>query len=220
MFSLSHHAYLIEGEGSLIIPEICKFLEKSGISIQGNPNVCQEVYENFSIEDSRNLKLRQGERGNEGDKKIFILDVKSFGHEAQNALLKVFEEPAAETHFFIITPQAANLLDTVKSRLITIRFEGNKNKNLDEATSFLKMKPAERLEYVKKLVKKYEDEEIHDQFKTEALNLVNGVEFILHQKFNKTEPFIFEELAKCRSYLNDRGASVKMILEHLSLILL
>lgn len=42
--------------------------------------------------------------------------------QAANALLKTFEEPPANTHFFLICPSPSSLLATVRSRVQVLRF--------------------------------------------------------------------------------------------------
>ena len=54
-------------------------------------------------------------------KKIFIIETGFFTREAQNSLLKVFEEePTEGTHFFVFTPSAETLLPTLRSRMVIL----------------------------------------------------------------------------------------------------
>lgn len=58
-----------------------------------------------------------------GRYKIFILlEAHRMTEEAQNAFLKVLEEPSQTTIFILITPKPDNLLPTILSRLYPIRF--------------------------------------------------------------------------------------------------
>ncbi len=59
----------------------------------------------------------------ESQTKYIVLGSQSFGIEAQNSLLKVFEEPPKNIEFIIISPTKSNLLPTVRSRLPI--FKGN-----------------------------------------------------------------------------------------------
>ena len=59
----------------------------------------------------------------ESQVKYLILGSKSFGIEAQNSLLKVFEEPPRNIEFIIISPTKSNLLPTVRSRLPIVKGE-------------------------------------------------------------------------------------------------
>lgn len=57
------------------------------------------------------------------DKFYVIKNSDILTEEAQNALLLTFEEPPAFAHFFLISTNASNLLETVRSRAITVRTE-------------------------------------------------------------------------------------------------
>lgn len=55
--------------------------------------------------------------------KIAIIDrADMMTHEAQNALLKVLEEPKGEKIIFLISPKSENLLETIVSRVYPIKF--------------------------------------------------------------------------------------------------
>ena len=75
------------------------------------------------------------------------------------------------------------------------------------------------------IAKKMADD-IADEKKTkaDAVSFLNSVEKVLREKIGKrkftpSEAEAFEELIKFRGYLYDRAPSVKMILEHLALVL-
>lgn len=55
----------------------------------------------------------------------------------------------------------------------------------------------------------------------DAKDLVNSLEILIHQssKLTKEDSWRLGEIIKARKYLSTPGASVKMILEHLSLVL-
>jgi hypothetical protein len=216
-----HHAYLIEGEIKDILPEVAVFLESLGINKEGNPDVYEEVFENFSIEDSRRIKARQSEAAL-GTKKFFILGANFFLHEAQQALLKVLEEPAPHTHFFLITPKPDLIIDTLRSRLYEISERGELSaEDLAAADNFLKASLAERLAQIEEILKSEDQAAL---LKMKGLKLLNSLEKILCGKWDRTnrgaeEVFCLEEIGKCRNYLSHRGSSIKMLLEHIALIL-
>ena len=54
-------------------------------------------------------------RPNEGRRKIYILE-QDMGEAAQNALLKILEEPPAYGAFLILAPNAEKMLATIRSR--------------------------------------------------------------------------------------------------------
>lgn len=55
--------------------------------------------------------------------KVYIIDnAHTFTKEAANAILKTLEEPSSDTHFFLITDRYEQVLPTIRSRCINIRF--------------------------------------------------------------------------------------------------
>ena len=220
-----HHAYLLEGEHEQILPELVSMLESMGISCEGNPDVSKEFFDMFTIDQSRQIKARQIEKGAESKKKIFILGVQFFTIESQHALLKVFEEPADDVHFFIITPRADALLDTLKSRLVVVRKNEDFSSQADEkmGINFLNTTKAERIKKIAKFIKDHDDEDVHESLKSDAIKFINSIELALWNKtkdraMTKDEQFLFEETRKCRGYMADRGASAKILLEHIAIL--
>ena len=73
--------------------------------------------------------------------RLFILhDFDKATNEAQNALLKVLEEPSPRTYFVLVTPHPEILLATLRSRLSEIVSSVDTAKT--DATDFLKASPA------------------------------------------------------------------------------
>jgi DNA polymerase III gamma/tau subunit len=61
---------------------------------------------------------------NESDYKIYIVEsADKMTVEAQNAFLKIFEEPPAGVFFFLLCDNASVLLSTVRSRAPVLRME-------------------------------------------------------------------------------------------------
>jgi DNA polymerase-3 subunit delta' len=56
-------------------------------------------------------------------RRVVIIDqAQTLNLQAANALLKILEEPPAETYFFLIAPSSAGLLPTIRSRSRTVQF--------------------------------------------------------------------------------------------------
>ena len=98
-----------------------------------------------------------------GENKVLIIAASRAYHEAQNALLKIFEEPTADTHFFLVMPSSEGLLPTLKSRLYIVEGESG-NRGEAEAKGFLSATKPKRLEIVKKMT-----DEISDEKKTKIV---------------------------------------------------
>jgi len=221
--NLAHHAYAIVGDNSGRA-EIIKLLEEThGIPIRGNPDFFNREYENFTIDDARELKANHEMRPiHTSGKKIFILSMTGATSEAQNALLKLLEEPAEYAHFFLIIPSAHLLLPTVRSRVSLIagnranalRKSGTDNDNEFEAVKFIKSSTAERLEIIKRLMDSISKERKNKQ---DAITFLNNVESILHKEGVKKNGTALETIKHARKYLNDRSPSLKMLLEYVAL---
>ncbi|MFZ2544541.1 MAG: AAA family ATPase [Candidatus Saccharimonadales bacterium] len=75
---------------------------------------------NIIIEDIR--KLYEQTRTKQPNKQIYIIDTgeQSMTHSAQNAFLKLLEEPRSDVHFIIATHQFNQLLPTIVSRSLRL----------------------------------------------------------------------------------------------------
>jgi len=222
-----HHAYLIEGMYSEIVPEILKFIEILGIGIVGNPDFYHISIDSFKMEDACNLKSLSLEKGFSSNKKIFLISANNFLLEAQNTLLKMFEEPIENTHFFIITPDINILNKTLISRFYLIRTKVNLEKELIEANKFIIMHLRDRIDFIKELIADNDDEfdddtetVISSSARSKSLKFLNALELVLHQKFilkpNISINF-FNQIFKVRKFLSQPGSSIKTLMESLAL---
>jgi DNA polymerase III delta prime subunit len=204
-----HHAYFIEGEKSAILAELEAFLKESlEISRHGNPDVHYGEHESFGIDEGRALQEMQSMRPVMGDRKIFIIHVTAITSEAQNSLLKVFEEPTPGTHFFIISSSQRILLPTLRSRMVVISHASlGKTDMKGEARKFIPMSPKARLEFVAPY--------IEEKDKAKAEDFLQAVVGELHRE--KKLDAIKEILTLIR-YLKDRSPSLKLILERIALL--
>lgn len=209
-----HHAYGILGEREKIKTELHDFLIKDlKFTINNNPDFWQGDFNVFKIDHSRNLNEEHLKLPIKYDKKIFVISANFMTRGAQNSLLKILEEPRAGTIFFLLLPAGVELLPTLKSRLIfgsSVLEE--KRQGVEK---FLVAKTGEKLEIVTKILKDIKDEKLT---KTDAISFVKSIEIVLNQK-KKKDFLIMEELEKAISYLNDESPSIKVILEHLALVL-
>jgi DNA polymerase III delta prime subunit len=231
--TLSHHAYTIVG-GANVRLALVSFLEREhDIRTRGNPDFFMQKYEVLTIGDARALKLahatrpfsvKSGKDGEEG-KKFFIIELDSITEEAQNALLKVFEEPNEYAHFFLIIPSAELLLPTLRSRLYMVRApiekdgeeEGGKGRDVKvdkNLADFLLGSKAERIAFVDRLATDISDGK---KPKTAALDLCASLSRHLRNDGIKKNAQALAILAETESYLRDRAPSVKQLLEYVSL---
>jgi len=216
-----HHAYAIQGDKENVMPDLLKFLaEDFGVGIKNNPDFSYQEFETFTIDDGRDLQDRHNRRAI-GDKKIFIIVTRFITTEAQNALLKLFEEPTGNTHLFLVMPNTQVLLPTLRSRLVILNYKDDgRDQSASEkdatqlAKKFLVAKPAERIALLKNLIEEKDKAKAID-FVT-ALEHALAPELTLHAKTTNIAKSL-EEILTAKKYLHDRAPSIKLLLEHLSL---
>lgn len=210
----NHQSYLIESEMNKGIIFVEEFLKMEwGIEKQGNPDFYFFEFETLSIDEARKIKAIASTKPF-GEKKIIIISANFIGGEAQNALLKTFEEPNKDIYFFIIMPNTTSLLPTVKSRLMKISLLDSKRKIDDKAKEFLKGGIDDRL----KILSTFLSHESETK-KSDLIKFLDNIEFELQNKYlndtNVQRSLI--ELGNLKGYLYDRAPSVKMIAEYLAL---
>src|SRR3989344_303159 len=239
-----HHAYLIEGEREEILSENLKLLESFGVKTNANPDFLQISLDTFKIDDARNLKSFAIEKANTVDKKIFIISANNFLLEAQNSLLKMFEEPIDKTHFFLITPDTNALLKTLVSRFYFISTK-SLSEGEQDAEKFIQMPLQKRIDFIKELLTEVEEQGEEgnkiaplNSSRSKALKFLNAIETLLHRKFEKnffgfTLPGVpggsytvqnsfqicFDQIFKVRKFLRQPGSSTKTLMESVAIVI-
>ncbi len=236
--TLSHHAYCLVG-GDSIHSELISILEKKhSIQIRGNPDLFDKKFESLTIDDVREIKsIHETKPVSIESKKVFIITASAITIEAQNALLKILEEPAEYAIFFLIVPSAHILLPTVKSRLSLIGDGGNSRgaESIEDieiskmAEKFYNSSPAKRLEIVKALIEDISKDPTSPldknsglrrarKTKQDALNFLDAVQSVVYKKRGmKDGVSSLEAIETARKYVGDRAPSLKMLLEYVAL---
>ena len=213
-----HHAYYIEGPLALF-DQYKEHLKPLGRSPTGEAFWAKN-FERFGIDEARSLAELAGLK-NVGEATFFIATA-SLTTEAQQALLKLFEEPQAGTMFVLLLPRGS-LIATLRSRMMPYpRPTHNKQGStlLGQARSnlavkkFLAASQKERSAEVAKLLK--DEENVRERVR----EFLDALEAELHPAIKKQEVREgMQDIAKVRSYLGDRSPALKMLLEHLTLSL-
>ena len=225
-----HHAYLIEGKREEVLPEISKFLESVGFKTEGNSDFLKIEVDSFKIENARNLKSYSTEKSFGAGRKIFVITANSFLLEAQNSLLKMFEEPIPDTHFFLIVPDQNALLKTFVSRFYVVKREGESKDTYTEAEEFISMPLKNKIDFIKDMLAEVDEKddegneiEVLDSTRSKALNFLNHLETALHERFvsrfHLDDTKAFEHIFKVREFLRMPGSSAKNLLESVALIM-
>ncbi|HEY4503239.1 MAG TPA: hypothetical protein VJC14_02295 [Candidatus Paceibacterota bacterium] len=218
-----HHAYLIEGVREEMVPEILSLLPELGVEVMGNSDFAHVTLDTFKVEDARNLKSYALERANSGGKKVFIVATNNFLLEAQNTLLKMFEEPIENTHFFLIVPDASALLKTFISRFYFISARQDLAVELKEAEKFIAMNPSARINFIKELLAENEDDDealALDSSRAKALRFLNELESALHKNPVSRMPLdTYQQIFQVRKFLRMPGSSTKSLMESVALVI-
>ena len=188
-----HHANLVIGGQS----DAEKILDETFGSLKGSPDFFVLKYSSLGIDEARGLSESVAKSAFTG-RKIYLIIPEKISIEAQNALLKTFEEPIANTYFFLVLKDAGLIIPTLLSRMQIISHLAVKPPS-GEAEKFVKLSLKERLLFVKKFV---DDEK----------NLSNFLDELL--LFTRSE-----RVFKLRLFADDRSVSSRLILEHLALVL-
>ncbi len=166
-------------------------------------------FERFGVDDAREL-IALANLKNFANA-AFLVGAVSITSEAQQALLKLFEEPQSGTTFILLLPHGL-LLSTLKSRMLEypkIQITNNKSQTIEK---FLKSNQKERSDFITKLLK---DEE---GLKERVRDFINALEIELSKNIKKNKD-VLVDVAMVRDYLGDKAPSLKMLLEHLALSL-
>lgn len=196
-----HHTNLLVGSrswGYSIIPEA----ERTP-----GPDVTIYDQESLSIAHVRALALEAILRPVHREHRTFIIACDTLLHEAQNALLKLFEEPNAETAFYLIIPREDMLLPTLRSRLHVLAVE-EENRDTGVFESFRKAPYSERLTLIQ--------EKLAAEDSMWVESVVHGFEVYAEMK---RDTRLMHEAMRTQSYIHTNGSSKKMLLEHLALTL-
>lgn len=210
---INHHAYLLEGDIEPSYESLLKTLTKLEIVTLGNPDIFIKDYENLLIDDVREIKDFESESPfNKNGRKIIILKTRMFSYPAQNALLKVFEEPREGVVFFLIIPDATKLFPTLRSRLFSLTGTFAVDDEIrDHVKQFLKMDKSERISFIKK----FTDMESKVLLKEKSIKFLNFLEKEFSQMDEKDKKKV-EEVYLAKKYIGDQGSSPKILLEHIA----
>lgn len=117
-----------------------------GLNKDNNPDFREIIQEKLGIDDSRDLIDSVFKTSAYGGKKIYILKIGHAMREAQNALLKILEEPPKNTYFLFYIRDFQNIIETLKSRMALV-FCGAENRPEISLENFLKMNLIEKLDF-------------------------------------------------------------------------
>tara|TARA_B100000745_G_scaffold300584_1_gene255519 strand:+ start:546 stop:1172 length:627 start_codon:yes stop_codon:yes gene_type:complete len=203
-----HHALLY-----IDSPNSCKSCTKALQKELNVSSIDTRVYEQekFPIADARTLVQNIQTTPLAGEKTLTVIAVEKVDIEAQNALLKIAEEPPKHAHIALIVPSIDMLLPTLISRFVLF----GSNSGVDDTSSakeFMSATTAARQKITEKIVK--------DKDNLAAKTLIRDLESFFAKSSEKEKyKDEIQDLMAFRQYIEQRGASMKFMLEHLALTL-
>ena len=198
-----HHAlvYIADSLPESAVPEKYK--------IQ-SVDVAHVVRDRLGIDDVRKLIATAAQAGVTKDGRVFVIVTQNIPVEAQNALLKLFEEPPRDAQFLVVIPDENMLIPTLRSRVQVTDAKSSVDAYSEDFTTFLGMSQKERMDHIASLAKAKSvsimTTIVNDTARYAAAQLPKETDLA------KTAVFV-------QSYFGTPGASKKMLLEELALSL-
>lgn len=211
MFSKEHHAQFVPGKREDSLKKILSFLDTEGVAVKANPDVLIIQTETFGINESKSLKSFQSVKPFGRGSKYVVISFFSITREAQNALLKIFEEPIGKTRFLVAAPSFEILLPTLQSRFELVRTDRPSGKSNFDGQAFMASTIRKRVETIQVIFEKKDKEK--------AIELLDAIETaVQNSRLYKTKEFqsVVTDILSAKKELRGRSPSVKMLLEHIA----
>ncbi|MDB5265899.1 MAG: polymerase subunit delta, polymerase subunit delta protein [Parcubacteria group bacterium] len=231
---MAHHAYFVTGESEQGIERALAHAKNElGLTRENNPDLVVLRHGLFSVDDARKLADMTNRAAMNGSQKAIVVSALRLFHEAQNAMLKIFEEPSPGTTLILVIPAEGMLLPTLRSRLLplpsaTIAEDGIEQTS-PEVQAFLKASSPEREKLVAKLLDraKSDTDTVKQGARNEAVLLVEGLIEASYAKREVAKDAVEQEelmaflsdLDAFLPILHERSAPLKLIFEHILLVI-
>lgn len=166
--------------------------------------------DSFGIGDARLLSDRAYIKPVSRSTRDFLVHFSSITIEAQNALLKLFEDPPESAVFHVILSREDMLLPTLRSRLLLVSREESVI-DRDVMRAFLAMSYGERMDEIASRTKAKDAAWIEE--------VVAGAEAYAEHIKGGAKARVLKSVVFVRQYFSARSAAKKMLLEELALSL-
>lgn len=199
--NFSHHALLFRGEAHTILTLL---EEKFGSTFRTHrdEDIRYIVSESLGIDEVRRLTFLAPTRPVANDVFRIIVVADNITFESQNALLKLTEDPPPHARFIFIVPSSLLMLPTLQSRFVEYAV-GNESVN----SPSVEVSIAESLKHIAVLTKNKNDAGMENMLKESEVRIHKG----------KVSTEAGRALILARRYIESRGSSPKILLEHLKI---
>lgn len=201
-----HHANLLIGSRERAEAYLKVFCGSREIRLRNNPDYFVYQMEVFGIDEARELRLLAGRKAFVHEK-IFLIVPGRVTLEAQNALLKTFEDPFPDTYFFLALREEFLIIPTLRSRMNMVPISRDLSHGSGEAEGFLSKSIKKRLLFAKSFV---DEEKSLPVFLDDLL-------FQLRAQGDRERSI--ESVYNIRRLILDFSVASRLVIEHLSLVL-
>ncbi len=201
---MQHHAVLIQTPQITITEALVLYGDTTEYEVYVLP------FSSIGIDEVRQLIFEASRRPQSGTARLLVINLKSITFEAQQALLKILEEPVVSTLFLFVVPGEIAFIPTLRSRLQELTAITKGDLVNADFSEFKTATLAGRLSEIAKRTTKQDVVWIE--------NIKGGLKQYLKEN-NKIEAKLLPDLALTLTHLNTRGASNKMLLENLAIAL-
>lgn len=232
---LNHHAQLIAGNHKAYEFLLNKIEQNLGLG-KTHPDLMTFTYidQKLGVEEAGYIRDALIRNPANAPQIVVVIYAHTLTEQAQNALLKICEEPPKHSYIFLVTDFLPHLIPTLRSRFVVyeLDFEEKSVEKVAELLSvenFLKSSIDKRLTIAKDLHTAMDKETIGIG---EVWDFANKIEKIIHDRLiaspavSGTTPQDLESrekmcdaldvLNRTQQYMHAPGNSVKMLLEYLA----
>lgn len=145
-----------------------------------------------------------------GDRVIIIDYAERMTHQAQNAFLKLLEEPGEGTYFILVSHSISKLLPTILSRVEKIKINNITSKQSEELLDLLKI--TDKIKRTQLLF-------MAEGLPAEIINLVNNNDYFEKRSLNVRDArelirgSQYQKLLIAQKYKDDREAAQRLLLD-------
>jgi hypothetical protein len=219
------HALVVEGDRESGL-RVLRTHAAEALSIAGEPHADFVVFEYglFSVDDARAVAQFASSAPVAGDTKMVVITATRIFHEAQNALLKLFEEPPKSVVMALVVPSVGQLLPTLRSRVVVLSSD---SASASPAQAFIALTPEAREKFLGKLLDRTKGDKDEDKQAARG-ELLSLVEDLIRETYKAREKAsdkdrdsrtaFLADLSAFLPILHERSAPLKLIVEHLLLV--
>lgn len=204
------HAYLCLGEYEQNKKDFEEALIKLDVGLN-KPGHFIFIGDTFTREQADNLNKWYIKGATADDSyTIAVIAAGTLKTDAQQLLLKVFEEARNPYIFFLFAPKGVEIIETIRSRCSLIELNDGSIENKKEISKFIKLGVGERIKYVAEQTKNKESHEVRTFTEELVRDLIN---YFHNDNFNKNKPLL-ENLLKAQNSLTTGHIAPKFILDY------